>query len=416
MTTVPGGKEPIQIIGLDCDDPYALEKVLRRSPDLFKNADMICGGKNILDKLRHDPELSGRLLQLMPPLEPLYESIFSLQRQGLKVVVLADGDPLYFGIGASLAKRVKQESLQIRPAISSLQAACSRLALPLHNVQSISLHGREDIVPLYNAVSNALPICILTGGTATPDGIARLLLDRGADWFDAHIFERMGSWDEKHLVMSLKQCAKSFFKDNITILLVPNKKPRAPRLGLDERRYRGAYATKKPIRGAILELLNIEPWHTFWDVGSGSGILALEACALAHEGRVIAIEKNMERCLDIQENRRVLGAINLDIRFGVAPQSLDGLPEPQRIFMGGGFSGDDALKILEKCVKSLPRGGRFVASCILLDSFMICRRFMEYLGWPLEMMQVQASNATSLGHGKHFSPINPVFLLATQKP
>lgn len=254
---------------------------------------MICGGKPILDKLRHDSELSGRLLQLTPPLEPLYESIFSLQSQGLKVVVLADGDPLFYGIGASLSKRVKPEGLKIRPAVSALQAACSRICLPCSNVKTVSLHGREDIAPLFTAVATALPICILTGGTATPATIARLLLDRGVDWYDVHIFERMGSIEEKHLCISIKQCANSFFNDNITLLLVPNKKPRSARLGLDERRYRGAYATKKPVRGAILEMLGIEPSNTVWDVGAGSGILSLEACTLAHEGRVIAIEKDL---------------------------------------------------------------------------------------------------------------------------
>lgn len=413
---IRNGKEPIQVIGLDCDDPSALEKFLRRNPDFLKGADMICGGKPILDKLRHDPELSGKLLQLTPPLEPLFESIISLNNQGLKVAVLAGGDPLLFGIGSSLVKRLTGQGLVVKPAISAVQAAAARINLPWHDLKTISMHGRSDLSVLFTAVGLANPVCILTGGTCQPDQLARLLLDRGVDWYEMHVFERMGAWDEKQSAMPLKQAAKTLFSDGSTIILTPVKKARSPRLGLDERRFRGAYSTKKPIRGAILELLQIEPSSTVWDVGAGSGVLSMEACSLAHAGRVIAIEKNYDRCLDIQDNRRVLGAVNLDICAGEAPQCLEGLPEPQRIFMGGGFSGENALKILEACVKALPRGGRFVASCILLDSFMICRRFMEYLGWPLEMQQIQASNAIPMGPGKHFSPINPIFLLATQKP
>lgn len=409
-------KETLQVIGLDCDDPYALEKYLRRSPDTLKQADMICGSKYILDKLRHDPELSGKLLELDPPLEPLYESIMGLRKQGMNVVILADGDPLLYGIGSSIVRRMGTDNLKIIPAISSIQAAASRINLPWHNLHCVSLHGRTDLVPLYSAISSGDPVCILTGGAITPDIIGQILLDRGIDWYTIHAFESMGAWNEKHTVLNIKECAANFFGKNATLLLVPVKKARCPRLGLDERRYRGAYATKKTVRGAILELLNIEPEHTIWDVGAGSGILGIEASSLAHAGQVIAIEQNSERCLDIQENRRVLGAANLLIRRGAAPDCLKDLPEPQRIFMGGGFSGENALQILEKCVNALPRGGRFVASCILLDSFMCCRRFMEYLGWPLEMLQVQASSATALGLGKHFSPINPVFLLATQKP
>lgn len=407
--------EPIQVIGLDCDDPYALEKLLRRSPDLLKQADMICGSRFILEKLRHDPQLSGRLLQLSVPLEPLYESIRNLHAQGMKVIVLADGDPLYFGVGASLVRTLKGENVTITPARSVVQAACQRLKLPWHDVLSISLHGREDIAPLFHAVGNAKPICILTGGQASPDILARLLLDRGVDWFEVHLFERMGTTDEKYMRMSLKDCEKGFFNDGVTMLLTPTRKPRIPKLGLDERRYRGNYSTKKPVRGAIFELLSIDPSNCVWDIGAGSGILGLEACSLAHNGRVVAIEKSMERCLDIQENRRILGAINLDICAGAAPDCLTDLPEPQRIFMGGGFSDPDATRILEKCIKALPRGGRFVASCVLLDSFMLCRKFLESLGWPVELMQLQASNAATLGPGKHFAPMNPVFLLATQK-
>ncbi len=409
-------KEPIQVIGLDCDDPFALEKYMRRCPNVLKEADMICGGRPILDKLRFNPELSGRLLELSPPLEPLYESILGLHKQGMKVVVLADGDPLFFGIGTSLANRLPDADITMKSALSSLQAACSRINLSWHDVECISLHGRDNLVPLFNAVASAHAVCILTDSKISPDVIAGILLDRGLDWFTVHVFENMGSKGEKHFALPIKDCASSFFGDNTTMLLVPNKKqPRAPRLGLDERRYRGAYATKKSVRGAILELLNIEPWHTVWDLGAGSGITGLEISSLAHGGQVIAIERNVERCLDIQGNRRVLGAANVHICRGEAPDCLKDLPEPQRIFMGGGMSGENAMKIYESCVKALPRGGRFVASCILLDSFMNCRKFMEYLGWPMEMLQVQASSATALGLGKHFAPINPVFLLATQK-
>lgn len=413
---IHGDKDLIQVIGLDCDDPTALEKLLRRNPDLLKQADMICGGRPILAKLRHIPELSGRLLELHPPLEPLYESILGLHKQGMKVVVLADGDPLFFGIGSSLISRMPPANLKITPAVSCLQSACARINLPWHNVLCVSLHGRENLRPMFNAISSQNPVCILTGKTIPPDLIAQLLLDRGVDWYTMHIFERMGTWDEKHYIMSVKDCAASFFRQNTTVLLEPVKKARSPRLGLDEKRYRGAYATKKAVRGAILELLNIEPDNTVWDVGAGSGIVGLEVSSLAHAGEVIVIERDMERCMDIQENRRALGAVNLRIHMGHAPECLAGLPEPQRIFMGGGFSEEDALKTLEICVKALPRGGRLVASCILLDSFICCRRFMEYLAWPHEMMQVQSASATALGPGKHFVPINPVFVLATQKP
>lgn len=409
-------REPIKVIGLDCDDIYALDKLLRRQPELLRQADMICGAHAVLEKLKHDPELSGKLLPLAPPLEPLYDSIFSLCEQGLKVVVLADGDPLFFGIGASLSRRLSQGALEVKPAVSCLQAACARLNLPWDNVYCLSLHGRSDIVPLYDAIASGRPICILTGGRATPDGLARLLLDRGVDWFETHIFERMGCKDETVYKLSMKECARAFFGEASTMLLLPVKKPRAPRPGLDAERFLGSCPIPKAARGAVLELLNVEPGSNVWEIGAGSGILALEACALAHEGHVIAIEKDMERCLDIQENRRLLGAVNLDICRGAAPECLEHLPKPQRIFMGAGFSSSNASQILESCAAVLPRAGRLVVGCILSEHYDLCRNFLERLGWPLEITQLQTNGLSQFHTIACSGQSNTIFLLATQKP
>lgn len=408
--------EPIQVIGLDCDDPQALDHLLLAEPDLLKNADMICGGRNILAQLQYVPELRGKLLYLTPPLDPLYDSISRLQAEGLKVLVLADGDPLFFGIGSSLARRFGTGKLKVRSAISSLQAASCRLNLPWHNIICISLHGRDNLAPLYEAIVTGLPIFILTGGGLTPDLVARLLVDRGADWFSVHVFENMGEAAETHLCLNLKKCSRSHFGKAATIMLLPEKKQRGPRLGLDAKRLYGAYSTKMPVRGAILELLKFKRNQVFWDIGAGSGAFALEACSLLPAGKVIAIERNWQRCLDLQENRRLVGAVNLDICMAEAPDCFDALPQPDRIFLGGGLSGRNVEALLDACMNCLPVGGRFVASCVLLDSFVKCRSYISSLGWPMDILEIQAAYAAPLGSGASFAPYNPVFLLATQKP
>lgn len=407
---------PITVIGLDCDDPGSLEKTLRRDGSLLQAADIICGSSLVLKTLARDPKLAGKLLPLTPPLEPLFECLAGLRAEGMRVVALAEGDPLFYGIGASLARRLGPEAISIKPAINAMQAACARLSLPWHNVFAMSLHGRAGLLPLYGAISRNQAICALVSPICGPDLLARMLLDRGVDWYHVHIFENMGNASEIHKEMSLEECARSAFAPASTVILLPMGANRTQPLGIDSAALTGQATLKKPVRGAILELLRISPHDLFWHIGAGAGVLAIEACGLAYAGSVMAVEKNWVKALDIQRNRQLCGAVNLSVCLGHAPQCLENLPKPDCIFIGGGLTPQNGPELLEYCSKKLKPGGHIVANCTMLDSFTLGRRFMEYLRWPLEIQQIQAASATAYTSQEHFQPLNPVFLLAAQKP
>lgn len=452
--------EPITVMGLDCARPRGLAGLAEAQRQLAEQADVICAGRTLLeefsgrsleansnatpsatastaegpsteDQPAHDqtsgcqdaapaagPALKARLLPLTTPLEPLLTRLSQLRAAGERVLVLADGDPLLFGIGATLVRRMGPDAVRLLPAVSSLQQACARLSLPWHKVICLSLHGRDDLRPLNVACGKNAPLCILTDARMSPDVLARHLLDRGVDWFDAHIFERMGAADECVSHLSLADAAGREFGPACTMVLIPMAPARRPHLGLDADQLavdRGLIS-KKPVRAAALALLRIEAGHVVWDLGSGSGAVALEASVLAHEGRVIAVERSAGRAMGIQENRRRFGAANVEVRLGQAPECLPGLPDPQRVFIGGGLSGDDGDDILGHVCLRLPVGGRVVVSCVLLDSFSLCRRFFEDMGWPVEILQISAAEGKSLGGDVHLAAMNPVFLLAAQKP
>jgi len=431
--------EPITVLGLDCARPRGLAGLSETQKRIADAADVICGGRTLLEEFsgqrlenehneEHNveppqdrpgtPELKARLLPLTTPLEPLLTRLSQLRAAGEKVLVLADGDPLLFGIGATLVRRLGAEAVRLLPAVSSLQQACARLSLPWHKVICLSLHGRDDLRPLNVACGKNAPLCILTDARMSPDVLARHLLDRGVDWFDTHIFERMGAPDESVNHLSLAQAAGREFGPACTMVLVPVAPPRRPCLGFDADQLavdRGLI-TKKPVRAAALSLLRIEAGHVVWDIGSGSGAVALEASVLAHEGRVVAVERSAGRAMGIQENRRRFGAANVEVRLGQAPECLPSLPDPHRVFVGGGLSGDDGEDILGHVCLRLPVGGRVVVSCVLLDSFALCRRYFEALNWPVEILQISAAEGKSLGGDIHLAAMNPVFLLAAQKP
>ncbi len=462
---------PITVLGLDCGRFHGLADLPPYARTLVLMADVICGGRALLQELAGrdvadpeaadpkavrdtaadpaadkeantaadaaektqdaaalppvpsptslaEPPLKARLLPLTTPLEAVVTRLSQMRAVGDTVLVLADGDPLLFGIGATLVRLLGEEAVRLLPAVSSLQQACARLALPWHKVICLSLHGRDDLGPLNVAAGKNAPLCVLTDARMSPDVLVRHLLDRGVDWFDAHIFERMGAPDETVSHLSMAAAAGRNFGPVCTLLLTPREAPRRPCLGLDsaELAVERGLISKKPVRAAALALLRIAPRHVVWDIGAGSGAVALEAAVLAHEGRVVAVERSAGRAMSIQENRRRFGVAILDVRLGEAPECLPGLPDPQRVFIGGGLSGEDGEDILGHVCHRLPAGGRVVVSCVLLETLCLCRNFFERLGWPVELEQIAAAAARPLGDDVHLAAMNPVFLLAAQKP
>ena len=409
--------EPITVLGLDCATPRLEDALTPPARRLLDDADVICGPVRLLDQVEEVPGRMVRRIPLTLPLPPLLERLAHLRSAGAQVVVLSGGDPLFFGIGATMARQLGADAVRILPAASSLQAACARLALPWHRVIPLSLHGREDLAPLNAAAGKGAPLCILTDARMTPDVIARHLLDRGVDWFTAHVFERMGAPDESRRDLALADAAGARFGSPCVLVLEPTDPVRRPRLGIGDAELAvdGCF-TRRPVRAAALSLLGIEPRHVVWDVGAGSGAVALEAAALAHEGRVIAVEREPGRAIAIQENRRRFGAATVEVCLGRAPACLRDLPEPQRIFIGGGLSGPDGEALLATACARLSPGGRLVASCVLLESFQRCREGLRQRGWAPEIVQIQAAEARPLGTDAHLAAHNPVFLLAARKP
>lgn len=402
---------PLCVMGLGLHQQH-LPPTLRQR--IF-SADVLAGGRALLDRFTDAP--AERIL-LNAQLETAILALEQRQRAGKAVVVLADGDPLFFGIGATLARRLGSEAVSIVPAVSSLQEAAARLALPWHDVACISLHGRDNFQALNVALMRNTSLCLLTDARHSPDKIVRHLLDRGVDWFDAHIFESLNTPEEKHHHLSLREVVGTSFGPVSTMMLIPARPARRPVLGIPDSALatEGSLMTKLPVRAAALSLLRIHPNHTVWDVGAGSGAVSLEASALAHEGCVMSIERDAGRALCIKENRRRFGAANLEIFTGEAPDCLHQLPTPQRIFVGGGLSGEAGQDILAALTQVLPSGGRMVISCVLLGSLQTSMHYLQQCQWPMEVLQVQASHSSPLAGDLRLNGQNPVYLIATEKP
>jgi precorrin-6Y C5,15-methyltransferase (decarboxylating) len=382
---------------------------------ILETSEVVAAGEGILERLGR---LEAEKIPLRAPVREALELVLARREEGRRVAVAADGDPLFFGVGATLAKILPPDALRILPGVSSLQEACARARLPWHDVFCVSLHGRNDFTRLSAAVLSERNICLLTDGDRRPDLIARFLLDRGVDWYAMHVFENMGGEREKTQSCELASAAGIDFGPACTVLLTPNAPPRRARFGLDDAApaSEGGLFTKGPVRAAAVAALRIAPQHLVWDLGAGSGIVALEASVLAHRGTVFAVEQNPARVLCIEENRRRFGAANLEIVHGAAPDCLAALPDPDAVFLGGGISDPENFRpLLDAVCSRLKADGRLCISCVLLNSLERARAFLGGLRWKTEIACVQVSEAGPLGNDQRLAALNPVFLVSAAK-
>lgn len=405
--------QPIVVLGLGIAPPASLS---RAYDPVIKAAEILVGGRR---QLAAFPDAPGERLYISADLESLCRRLETEQQRGRRIVVLADGDPLLYGIGATLLRRLGRGALSFLPGISALQAACARLGFPWQDLRCLSLHGRDDFRPLHHAVLSGLPFCVLTDSRITPADIARHLLDRGSSAYRLSCFEQMETPDESCRNLTLEEAAKAVFSPVCTTLFCPDSPPdERLHLGLDEHllRSQGSLMTKPAVRAAALSLLRIAPGHCVWDIGAGSGAVALEAAALARQGSVYAVERLPRRLAHIRENRRRVGAVQVEIIAGEAPACLTALPQPQRIFVGGGLSGAAGKTLLTALMQRLAPGGRLVVSAVLLDTLHQTVQHLQQAGWNPTVNAVHSAVSRPLGKGLHLYAHNPVFLISAAMP
>ena len=414
---MPVSLHPIHILGLGMTPPGA---ELAAHP-LLSWADVLVAGKRYLALYEG---LGAEKIPVTAPLSALMTHLETLRGQGRRITVLASGDPLFFGIGATLAEHFGPEALVVTPGVSSLQAAAARLALPWEGVRPVSLHGRGNFLPLAHAVLDNAPVCLLTDAANSPDAAARFLLERGISQYAVTVFEKLGDTAERSVRLSLSEAAEYRFSLPNVAFFLPDHALPAPlplALGLPDQAYcrEKELITKWPVRAAVLAALRIAPMDTVWDLGSGSGSIALEAAFLARRGQVLAVERQEKRAALIAENRSRFGAAHLDILCAELPGCLENqaLPDPDRIVVGGGLGGapEEAEALLATAMRRLKPGGRLVVSCVLLQSLDLARRMLRHLGCEPELLCLQVSQAAPLGRDEHLVAQNPVFLLAAEK-
>jgi precorrin-6Y C5,15-methyltransferase (decarboxylating) len=342
------------------------------------------------------------------------------------IVVLVSGDPLFFGLGRLLLEELPREQLTFHPHLSAVQLAFHRIKIPWQDARVISAHGRS-LEELIQALQQGVEkIAVLTDGTNTPNAIARLLL--GLDLsvsYEFWVCENLGGIDEQVKCLPLDAVVNEKFAPlNVVVLLrqsdaeQPLEVESLPMLGLPDETMlsfsdRPGLMTKREVRILILGELALQPEQIIWDIGAGTGSVSIEIARLSATSQVYAIEKTAIGTALIEQNCRRFQVKNVVSIHGSAPDILQQLPTPNRIFIGG--SGGNLNLILDTCHARLLPNGVVVLALATVEHL---NRTLDWLNshrWQYRLLQVQLSRSVPVAQLTRFTPLNPVTIVTATR-
>ena len=354
----------VHLVGVESSGPFSDNTI-----DLIRNSVALVVSR------RHRARLASIVDDLpalyMIPIAPVQEALIQAAHELTRgdIVVLATGDPLFFGIGRTLLHAFHSDRILIYPALSSMQIAFSRFKIPWDDASFLSLHGRE-MKSIASSILFQDKVFLFTDQRNCPDLIAQILLAECGQEIDSlyivHVAENLGMNDERLHSGTLTEMAQRTFGPLTVMILIKMQRSQGKScfgLSEDEIIHSRGLITKNEVRAASLHGLRLPRQGVLWDVGAGSGSVGLEAARLFPGLQVFAVEQQDEQVKNIQKNRKKFQAWNLQIVQGSAPDALAGLPAPDRVFIGG--SGGQLSAIIGHAAERLSPGGRIVVNAVL---------------------------------------------------
>ena len=375
----------LDIVGIGED---GLSGIGTLAKEIINSADVLFGGE------RHLALVGKEGLVWKTPLE---DSFIELDRlQDKRVAIIATGDPMWFGIGATLSRRYGPDAIRIIPSPSAFSLVAARLGWPMHKIDCLTVHGRDlDRVKAFLLPSNK--IIVLANDGKSPNQIANLLKDAGFGESLITVFSHIGGADEKRFESTAINWTHEIVPELNTIAIecLPDKGsiPKARVPGLPDNVFENdGQLTKREIRAITVSSLAPMPGQMLWDIGAGCGSISIEWLRGTQNARAIAIENNMDRLGMINRNALALGVPELKVIFGEALTEIIGLPSPDAVFIGGGLTSDG---LLEYCWQNLRSGGRLVANSVTFEGEILLFDIHKKLGGDLNKIEI--SRAQSIG-------------------
>ncbi|MDI3417761.1 precorrin-6y C5,15-methyltransferase (decarboxylating) subunit CbiE [Streptomyces luteolus] len=411
MTPVPPRPTPaVTVVGIGADGWDGIADAARAA---LRDAEVIVGGPRQLDLL--PAECTGEHVPWPSPLRPAVPGLLAAHT-GRRIAVLASGDPMFYGIGRALTEELGADALRVLPHPSSVAYACARLGWPQEDVEVVTVVGRP-VARVAAALHDGCRLLVLSAGAATPGEIAALLRDRGFGPSPMRVLEQLGGpREETSDALPADDWPADRLCDPLNIVAVDCRRaPGALRIGAVPGLPDAAYEhdgqlTKRHVRAATLAALAPAPGELLWDVGGGSGSIAVEWMRTHPSCRAVTVERDPVRAERIARNADRLGVPALRVVTGAAPAALAQLPRPDAVFIGGGLT---APELLEACWDALPVGGRLVANTVTLESEAQLGAAHRRLGG--ELVKLAVAHAVPVGGFTGWRQAMPVTQWAVQK-
>jgi len=369
-----------------------------------EQAEVIIGGD------RHHalaPNITAERIAWPSPFDAMIETIRSYK--GRRVVVLVTGDPLWFSVGARIANPkygdvIAHGEIVYYPQLSAFQWAAARMGWSLADTETITAHGRavEQVIPYFWPGARLL---ILTAGSETPGEVAALLTARGYGASRMTVLGALGGSHETRV----DGIAESWSADppafnTLAVEVIGNSSALMPRIpGLpDEAFVHDGKMTKREVRALTLAKLMPARGEMLWDIGTGCGSIAVEWMRAAPDALAVGVDSKAERLAMARENATFLGTPKLKLVDGTVPDALDGLAQPNAIFIGGGLTRDLAIQ----CHDALGPNGRLVANAVTLESEAVLLALHEDIGG--ELVRLSAARAEPVGPYRGWRTAMPV--------
>jgi precorrin-6Y C5,15-methyltransferase (decarboxylating) len=410
--------EKIYIIGIGEDGLAGLTQTAR---EFVEQADLLLAEQACLTLV---PDTGAERFAVGTSFE---EGLQVLQQAaGRKVVVLASGDPLFYGVARYLCDKLGKDRFEVVPHVSSMQLAFARVKESWEEafLTNLASHGVQSVL---DQIRSAEKVGLFTSGNYSPAVVARILLDQGLDYFIAYVCENLGSPDERVTRGELAEIAQSEFSPlNVMILVRKPHVPDRPSESIGRRLFGNpdeVFLQSKPKRGLltpaevrsmVLAELDLGPASVVWDIGAGSGSVAVEAAQIAASGTVYAIEMDPDDHQLILENAKRFQVANLVPVLGRAPEAWSDLPDPDSAFIGG--SGRGIWRLVDAAFGRLRTGGRLVATMGSIDNLAEVHRVLRGYSPDVKVWMINIARGNYQLERVRFESLNPTFLVSVVKP
>ncbi|GEL20476.1 precorrin-6Y C5,15-methyltransferase [Pseudonocardia asaccharolytica DSM 44247 = NBRC 16224] len=400
---------PVTVVGIGADGWNGLSGAAREA---------VCAAQVVLGAPRQlallPAQVGAERVAWPSPMVPALPALFESLRDR-RVCALASGDPMFFGLGATLARVLGPQRLRVLPVPSSAALACARLGWAADDVETVSVVGRP-LAAVRRVLAPGRRVLVLSAGADSPKQLAALLAGDGYGPSAMTVLEQLGGPEERRLDGTARDWDHPP-GDALNVVAVSCAAEAGARLlgevpGLPDEAYEhDGQLTKREVRAVTLAQLAPRPGLLLWDVGAGAGSIAIEWMRAHRSCRAVAVESHPERAAAVTRNAAALGVPGLQVVTGRAPAALAGLPDPDTVFIGGGVTRDG---VLDACWEALGSGGRLVANAVTLEAEGVLAAGHARFGGSLVRVAVQ--RAAPVGGFTGWRPAMPVTIWSVEKP